>query len=361
MQYRHASTRTARLTGAGALALAATAAVLAATTPALARPAAPAPPGPEGMSAASAGSLAARFDDTSQGSFYDSAHRRLVVNVLSESAADTVRAGGATPRLVSNSLADLRAAATTLRTKATMAGTSWVIDPKADKVVVTADRTVDDDRLARLNKVVDDLGARAVLERTPGELSLFLSGGDAIWGSDARCSLGFNVVKDGAPYFLTAGHCGKAVSSWSDKEGGAQVAQTETATFPTHDYSLVKYTDTSVAHPSEVDLYDGTAQPITKAGSALVGQSVERSGSTTKTHTGEVTGLDATVNYQEGTVSGLIKTSVCAEPGDSGGPLFDGSTALGLTSGGSGNCTSGGETYFQPVPDALTATGSEIG
>ncbi|MFI9383246.1 hypothetical protein [Kutzneria sp. NPDC052558] len=35
------------------------------------------------------------------------------------------------------------------------------------------------------------------------------------------------------------------------------------------------------------------------------------------------------------TVSGLIDTDVCAEPGDSGA-MVDGDTALGLTSGGSG-------------------------
>lgn len=34
--------------------------------------------------------------------------------------------------------------------------------------------------------------------------------------------------------------------------------------------------------------------------------------------------LDATVNYAEGSVSGLIRTTVCAEPGDSGGSLFSG-------------------------------------
>jgi hypothetical protein len=60
---------------------------------------------------------------------------------------------------------------------------------------------------------------------------------------------------------------------------------------------------------------------------------------------------------EEGTVNGLIDTSVCAEPGDSGGALFDGGTALGLTSGGSGDCSSGGETFFQPVPAALSRPG----
>ena len=52
---------------------------------------------------------------------------------------------------------------------------------------------------------------------------------------------------------------------------------------------------------------------------------------------------------------GLIQTNVCAEPGDSGGPLYDGSKALGLTSGGSGNCTTGGTTFYQPAREAASA------
>ena len=56
----------------------------------------------------------------------------------------------------------------------------------------------------------------------------------------------------------------------------------------------------------------------------------------------------------------MIRTNVCAEPGDSGGPLFSGSTAIGLTSGGSGDCTSGGTTFFQPVTAALSAYGVSV-
>jgi streptogrisin D len=66
------------------------------------------------------------------------------------------------------------------------------------------------------------------------------------------------------------------------------------------------------------------------------------------------------VNYAEGSVSGLIRTNVCAEPGDSGGSLFSGSAAIGLTSGGNGNCTIGGTTYFQPVTEALSVYGVSI-
>lgn len=46
--------------------------------------------------------------------------------------------------------------------------------------------------------------------------------------------------------------------------------------------------------------------------------------------------------------------------GSTGGALFSGSTALGLTSGGSGNCSSGGTTFFQPVTEALSAYGVSV-
>ena len=85
-----------------------------------------------------------------------------------------------------------------------------------------------------------------------------------------------------------------------------------------------------------------------------------RSGSTTGVFSGTVQGLNAPVNYQEGSVFGTIRTNVCAEPGDSGGSLFAGSTALGMTSGGSGNCSSGGTTYFQPVTEVLNLYGLSI-
>ncbi|MFF2655394.1 S1 family peptidase [Streptomyces sp. NPDC058045] len=342
----------------GALALAATAAL---TLPeAQAAPAPPGRPGQDGLSAAAAGELAAQLGSAAQGVYYDAGRRRLVVNVVSERDADLVRAKGAEPRRVAYSLAELRGAADDLKARASVPGTAWSVDPRADRLVVSADRTVTGQDLARVRSVVADQGDRAVLRRTEGRFTPYLSGGQAIWGSDARCSLGFNVRKGGASYFLTAGHCGKAVSNWAARQGGSNVARTEQSSFPGHDYALVRYTDTSTAHPSAVDLYDGTSQQITQAGSAVVGQRVRRSGSTTHVHGGSVTGLDATVNYREGTVEGLVKTDVCAEAGDSGGALFDGSTALGLTSGGSGNCQAGGETYFQPVPEALAAYGASI-
>lgn len=74
-----------------------------------------------------------------------------------------------------------------------------------------------------------------------------------------------------------------------------------------------------------------------------------------------VTALNATVNYGGGTiVSGLIQTSICAEPGDSGGPLYAGDKVVGILSGGTGNCTSGGTTYYQPIQEVLSAYGLSV-
>ncbi len=51
---------------------------------------------------------------------------------------------------------------------------------------------------------------------------------------------------------------------------------------------------------------------------------------------------------------------MCAEPGDSGGSLLAGNQAQGVTSGGSGDCTSGGTTYFQPVNEILQTYGLRL-
>ncbi len=284
-----------------------------------------------------------------------------MVNVLGRDAEDIVRAAGALPRRARFSQARLDSARRTLGERVAVPGTAWVADPRVNRVVVTADNTVTGAKLKQLDEVVSELDEAVTVRRITTRLTRFVAGGDAVHGPGARCSLGFNVVKDGQPYFLTAGHCGKAISAWSVTRGGPRIAATEKTVFPGGDYAFAKYTDGGVPHPSEVVLGNGRTQTVTGARRAALNEKVWRSGSTTGVHEGHVTGLDATVNYEEGRVDGLIRTDVCAEPGDSGGPLFSGGDALGVTSGGSGNCRAGGETYYQPVPAALEAFGAHTG
>lgn len=354
MTYRHMTARLI-LAGTGAAALAAATAIL---LPAAG--AATAAPASAAHQAKAAADLTARLGNRAAGSYYDAASRHLVVDITDPSAAHQVREAGAVPRVVHYSTVQLHAAMGILGKRARTPGTAWAIDPRQDKVVVTADPTVTGAERARLDKAVDALGDKAVLRHATAPFKPLAAGGDAIWGSTVRCSLGFNVSVDGEPYFLTAGHCGNASSTWSDSQGGTEIGQTVDSQFPGTDYALVQYDDSGTDHPSAVDLYDGGSQQITHAADAYVGEQVQRSGSTSGLHGGTVTGVDATVNYEEGSVSGLIDTDVCAEPGDSGGALFDGDAAIGLTSGGSGDCTSGGETFFQPVTAALSAEGADL-
>jgi streptogrisin D len=107
-------------------------------------------------------------------------------------------------------------------------------------------------------------------------------------------------------------------------------------------------------------LYNGSSQDITSASTPAVNTTVRRSGSTTGVRSGVVTALNATVCYSQGCVNQMIRTTVCAEPGDSGGSLFSSTRAHGLTSGGSGNCSSGGTTYFQPVTEPLSVYGVSV-
>lgn len=91
--------------------------------------------------------------------------------------------------------------------RADVAGTAWHTDPATGTLVVTADSTVSTADLARIRREAGaDAGALRI-ERTPGKLTKLLSGGDAIYASGWRCSLGFNVRSGSTYYVLTAGHC----------------------------------------------------------------------------------------------------------------------------------------------------------
>ena len=328
---------------------------------------------PRTMKAADASDLASQLQnllgDAFAGSYFDTGKNQLVVNVVDVSGDQNnvivqAKKAGAKIREVDNSTAELKAAAQTLKADATIPGTSWAVDPRTNKILVTADSTVTGGKWDQLESTVQNLGAgTATIKKSAGTFKTFVSGGDAIFAGGARCSLGFNVTAgDGSPAFLTAGHCGVAAEAWSDSEAGEPIATVDQAVFPGEgDFALVKYDDPATVAPSEVNLGEQTVQ-ISQAADATVGTQVFRMGSTTGLADGQVLGLDATVNYPEGTVTGLIQTDVCAEPGDSGGSLFtqDG-LAIGLTSGGSGDCTVGGETFFQPVTTALEAVGATLG
>ena len=322
-----------------------------AATPAAAAPA----PAPDAGLAAStlATTLDSQLGDRSAGSYVDSAGK-LVVNVTDQASAAAVRASGATPKLVAHSAAQLAGVQASFLNAPAVVGSAWGLDPVTNQVVLSLPAGAKGAAVSALKAAAARAGSAARVETLSTPVTHLISGGDAILTSSARCSLGFNVRNSSNQnFFLTAGHCTNIGATWRTSAGqliGSRVA----TSFPGNDYGVVQYTGTVTA--------SGTvgSQDITSSGTPAVGSTVTRRGSTTGIHSGTVQQLNATVRYAEGTVTGLIRTTVCAEPGDSGGSLYRGTVAFGLTSGGSGNCRTGGTTFFQPVTEPLGVFGLHV-
>ena len=285
------------------------------------------------------------------GAWFDASTGKLVVGVTDAAKADRLRRLGAEPRTVANKASDLDSAKAKLDAgKAPAEVTGWFVDTQANAVTVTVKRGQAEvaksfaEKAGTLAKVVETDEAPRLLKD--------VRGGDAYYINNAgRCSVGF-AVQGG---FVSAGHCGSAGDSVNGVDRSA-MGTFEKSSFPGNDYSWVK-TNSAWTTTAKVNHYGGADVIVSGNTESAVGASICRSGSTTGWHCGTVSAKNQTVNYQEGSVSGLTRTNVCAEPGDSGGSWVSGTQAQGVTSGGSGNCTSGGTTYFQPVNEILSAYG----
>ncbi|GLZ35054.1 serine protease [Lentzea sp. NBRC 105346] len=169
-----------------------------------------------------------------------------------------------------------------------------------------------------------------------------------------RCSIGF-AVEGG---FVTAGHCGSP-GDHATNHDGEDLGNVERSIFPTRDMGFVRTVDGVTLQPL-VYGYDGYAYYVYGSQEAPIGASICRSGSTSGMHCGYVESKDDTINYAEGTVYHMTGTSVCAEGGDSGGSWLSGNEAQGVTSGGYGDCSGGGKTWFQPVNPILDEFGLSL-
>jgi streptogrisin B len=290
------------------------------------------------------------------------ARRRVLLSVGAAFAvvvtAGALPAGASARPAPSVHTAAQASAAGALLQRSSTADTSWYVDEATHQVVVSVYDNTPAASISSIDAAASASSGAVRVERVRGSLRRYISGGDAIYGGSYRCSLGFNVRNNaGSYFFLTAGHCGEVAGTWYANSSHTTVLGTNVGySFPRNDYALVRYTNTTPTPSGTVG-----SQDITTAANPGVGATVFRKGSTTGIHSGRVTALNQTVNYGGGDiVSGLIRTTVCAEPGDSGGPLYTGTVAYGLTSGGSGNCSSGGTTFFQPVVEALNAYGVNV-
>ncbi|MFC9651585.1 S1 family peptidase [Streptomyces sp. NPDC059892] len=286
------------------------------------------------------------------GSWFNADSGTLTVTVTSAQKADAVRATGATVQLVEHSARQLDAAKERIDALSAPAGvSSWHVDPKANRVVVNVvaaqknDNDVRDflDRARQAGPVTVEETAQA-----PQTFAAGTVGGDPYYTGNVRCSIGFSVHGG----FVTAGHCGQAgasVSGWD----GSYIGNFQGSSFPDNDYAWVNVGSGWWTAPVVLGWGSVSDQLVRGSNEAPIGASICRSGSTTHWRCGNLLAKNETVNYSQGAVHQMTKTSVCAEGGDSGGSFISGDQAQGVTSGGWGNCSSGGETWYQPINEIL--------
>ncbi|WP_344074867.1 S1 family peptidase, partial [Nocardiopsis metallicus] len=293
--------------------------------------------------------------DAYGGSVFDTETLDLTVLVTDSAAVSDVEAAGAEAELVSHGTEGLAAIIDELDAAGTQPGVvGWYPDVASDTVVIEATDT------AGAESLIEAAGVNAStvqVEQTDEAPELYadIVGDDAYFMGGGRCSIGFAVTdSSGNDGFVTAGHCG-TVGTPAESGDGSGSGVFERSVFPGNDAAYVRATSNWTV-TNLVNMYSaGGTQTVGGSSQAPIGSAVCRSGSTTGWHCGTIEARGQSVSYPEGTVNDMTRTNVCAEPGDSGGSFIAGDQAQGMTSGGSGNCTFGGTTYYQEVGPALSS------
>jgi hypothetical protein len=186
------------------------------------------------------------------------------------------------------------------------------------------------------------------------------------------CTLGL-IMRDPVTstyYALTAGHCSMPGSLWQTrfanglfhKIGVTQPSRTFGAA---GDYELISITNPSGWKPGPYIYQRPSAgnpgsvhQPVTGYTNAVQGSKVCQSGRTTGTNCGTVELTDVAVFYTSPgaprTLRGMVQTNYCGDHGDSGAPVFAGTVAYGINSGGELGLTSNCTSYYMPIKTIIS-------
>ncbi|CAM5544480.1 serine protease [Streptomyces spiroverticillatus] len=278
--------------------------------------------------------------------------------VATTDAADvrSIRALGARALVVQHTLKQLDATLAQLDKAAAGAAATAVpvryVDVRANKVTLQA-RSQNEAQALVTAAGVDATAVKYEKSVQQPRPLYDIRGGDAYYmNGSGRCSVGFAITRGTQQGFATAGHCGRAGTTTTGYNQAAQ-GSFQASTFPGRDTAWVATNANWTSTPNVA----GSNVQVAGSTQAAVGASVCRSGSTTGWHCGTIQQHNTSVTYPEGTISGVTRTTVCAEPGDSGGSFISGSQAQGVTSGGSGDCRSGGTTFYQPINPLLQGYG----
>lgn len=194
------------------------------------------------------------------------------------------------------------------------------------------------------------LGLPATAHAAPAPIG----GGSILFtlNQSARCTAAFAAHAGPVGYLLTGPGCSSATQLYSGNNVlvGPRTGGTDW-------YSVVQVTNTAAW--TLVPWIDTGSSKITIRGSRAtpIGGSICLISRTTGLTCGAVTAVNQTINFPQGTITGLTRTNICLEPG--GIAFVSGDQAQGIPVGGSGSCP-GGVSYFQPVNPILSAYGLAI-
>jgi streptogrisin C len=296
--------------------------------------------------------------DRFAGAWLDPAGSALQAGVTSAEDAAAVRAAGAQPVPVKWQEKQLASAMSTLDAAAASAKAdvhSWYVHASGNRIVVTAASVAAGQAFLAGRGLDPEMVTVSVGKDAPRPLYDIRGGDQFVINGNTLCSIGFAV----AGGFVTAGHCG-GVNSPTLGYNNVSQGTFRGSSFPVNDYAWVQTNGSWTSQPW-VNNYSGGNVTVAGSQEAAIGASICRSGRTTGWRCGVIQAKNITVNYGNGQlVYGLTQSNACAEPGDSGGSWISGNQAQGVTSGGSGNCSTGGTMFFQPVNEILGAYGLSL-
>lgn len=154
-------------------------------------------------------------------------------------------------------------------------------------------------------------------------------------GGLLECSTGFNGERGGKPVVITAAHCAGADGTRASFAGGEEFGTMTGVRKEKIDTALIAV-DAAHADRFRTNLVGtgtGTTQAITGTAAPVVGQKACKSGARTGYSCGTITEVGATIDVSgTRTLENAFTVDLCALPGDSGGVVFTGDKALGVSS-----------------------------
>jgi hypothetical protein len=204
----------------------------------------------------------------------------------------------------------------------------------------------------------------------------YLYGGQGIEakvGSE-KCSTGFNATSGQANIIITAGHCTMTSERWERKNMYLGERYMHSVYGPQGDYGVIEEKGVNFTPRPAVNTDVVGVIAIMQVAEPYVGQELCKMGNTSKFTCGTVLEVNYSVQKTDFVMEGMIRTDICAEPGDSGGPLMTpyrfGPTVyaygVGIVANGGvrkGECARGvpSITHFQPLQEILDWYGLTLG